>query len=150
MIVHHNPLLQPMTKLSTIVNMNKAVLGFIVGIVIILIAGLFLFSGEKKPEISELPNPENHEYYWSATCLHCKAVNEFMDDWEHKDEFTLDKYETTNPTNASRLQTRALACNIPASQIGVPLIFTPQGECIIGDQPIIDYLNSLFPDEENS
>lgn len=130
--------------------MNKAILGFIVGIVIVLIAGLFLFSGEKKPEISELPLPDNHEYFWSTTCPHCAAVNEFMQNWEHTSEFTLDKYETSNPANAGRLQARALSCSIPPSQIGVPLMFTPQGKCIVGDQPIIDYLSTLYPDEENN
>lgn len=131
-------------------NMNKAILGFVVGIVIVLIAGIFLFSGDNQQKAADLPLPQNHEYYWSTTCPHCAVVNEFMENWEHSDELALDKYETANPENASRLQARALSCNIPPTQIGVPLFFTPQGECIVGDQPIIDYLNSLYPNEESN
>jgi len=131
-------------------DMNKAILGFIVGIVLVVLAGLFLFSGSEPQETSDLPLPETHEYYWSTTCPHCAVVNEFMEGWEHTGEFALEKYETANPSNASRLQTRALSCDIPPTQIGVPLMYTPEGKCIVGDQPIIDYLNFLYPNEDTN
>lgn len=108
---------------------------------LILFGGIFLFS--KKETSTSLPSVP--EYYWSSTCPHCAKVQEFIDSWDKKDKLTLDKKQIDdgNYTNSILLSKRARSCGIPGSQVGVPLIFTTQGKCIVGDEPIIEYLKGL-------
>ncbi len=109
-------------------------------IIIIIFGGAFILSDKKE----SLPLPPNIEYYWGETCPHCKNVEEFLNSWDKKDKITINKFETyKNRKNAERLTQRARSCNIPPSEIGVPLIFTPEGKCIIGDDPAINYFKTL-------
>jgi glutaredoxin len=88
--------------------------------------------------------PSNYEYFWGEGCPHCAKVDEFLDSWEHADKLELDKKEIySNRVNSNLLQERGKSCGIPFNQIGVPFVFTPQGECITGDEPIIDFFKSF-------
>lgn len=126
--------------------MNKGLLAIIAATIIVVIAGAFFLSGNNpqpsKPAITQAP--AELEYYWGNGCPHCEVVAEFLDSWDKKDEVTINKFETWyNKENESRLQAVGAYCNIPSNQVGVPLLFTPDGQCLIGDTPIIDYLKSL-------
>lgn len=126
--------------------MNKSL---IIGIVItlaIIVGGVFLFSSSDagKAKAIPLPLPTSIEYYSRIGCPHCKNVDDFLSTWAKKDSVKITDYETgSNNTNAQRLIQRSTSCNIPSSEVGVPMFFTPEGKCIVGDTPIIDYLKSL-------
>lgn len=88
--------------------------------------------------------PSSPEYFWSSTCPHCAKVQEFLDSWDKKDKLQLDKKQVDNNyANSTLLAKRARSCGLPQDQIGVPFLFTTEGKCIAGDEPIIEYFKGL-------
>src|SRR3989304_6769618 len=114
---------------------------------VIIVVTVFLIAGGvtafTKKEKQALGLPTNYEYYWSTTCPHCAKVQEFLDSWEGKDKLTLDKKEIENFANSTLLIKRASTCNIPTETVGVPFLFTPEGQCLVGDEPIIEFFKGL-------
>jgi glutaredoxin len=122
--------------------MSKLPIIVLIATIIIVVGGVFLLS---KPEtkIPDEPLPTTLQYFWSETCPHCKNVANFIDNWDKKDKLVLDKREISDTKNALLLTKRAEYCKLPTNSVGVPFLFTPDGKCITGDQPIIDYFKSL-------
>jgi glutaredoxin len=122
---------------------------FIIGITVLIIGGgIFLFSrsssNSSSPALTNLPSPTKSEYYWRVGCEHCQNVDNFLATWVNKDKVQWDKFEVTDNTNAQRMIARAVSCKLDPNQVGTPLLFTPDGKCIDGDTPIIDYLKSTI------
>lgn len=118
----------------------------ITGIVtaIIFILGIFLVSKSSSPKPIVYPLPADLTYYWGDGCPHCKIVSDFLSTWDKKDTVKIHKKEVWNDAaNAKELKARYEYCKVPQSEMGVPLLFTPDGKCYSGDQPIIDYFKSL-------
>lgn len=115
------------------------------GIIITIITLLLLGGGAylmSKPV--EVPAITSYEYYWGDGCPHCKIVDEFYTTWSGKDKINLKKLEVwSNTNNAFLMNERAKACNINRSGMGVPFLVTPDGTCLMGDQPIIEHYKSL-------
>ena len=110
---------------------------------IIIAAGVSLFS-RQKPETVSLPLPSSYEYFWGDGCPHCTVVADFFLSWEGRDKVQIEKMEVWgNPENAKRLQERATYCGLKPSEVGVPFLFTPEGKCLSGDEPIINLFKSL-------
>lgn len=111
----------------------------IIATVLILIGGAYLAS---KPQ--EIPPISGYEYFWGDGCPHCKIVADFMETWSGKDKINIKKLEVWNNTkNASLMNERAKTCNVVRTQMGVPFMVTPDGKCLMGDQPIIEHFKSL-------
>ena len=109
---------------------------------LIIAAGTIFFSRNQKPTPPSLPT--SHEYFLGGGCPHCAEVEKFLESWDGKDKIQIDKKEAwKNAGNSKLLLQRAKYCNIPSNEVGVPLLFTPRGKCIIGDEPIIEYLQGL-------
>ena len=126
--------------------MNKTAIIVILATLLIIIGGVFLVSknsgnnGNNEP----LPSPASYEYFWGDGCPHCKNVEDFLSTWEQKDKVQITKYEIwDNTKNAKLMEQRAISCGIKPQGMGVPLLFTPDGKCYSGDQPIIDYFKSI-------
>ncbi len=110
--------------------------------VLILLGGVFFVSKNQAQEPA--PPPTTYEYFWGDGCPHCAKVAEFFDSWDGDEKLTIDKKEVwNNPQNASLMAQRAKTCDIPPTEMGVPFLVTPEGKCIGGDQPIIDFFKSL-------
>lgn len=110
---------------------------------LIIIGGVFLFSKNSSSTSPTFP-PATYEYFWGDGCPHCKNVQSFMDTWDKKDQINISKLEVWyNKSNAKLMQDRIKSCNLTPSQMGVPLLVTPEGKCLIGDTPIIDLFKSL-------
>lgn len=111
---------------------------------LIIVGGVFIFSGNKTSD-NPLVLPSNLEYYWLETCPHCKNVQDFMSTWEKKDQIKIDKLEVQiNRQNGQKLLSVGKYCKIDSQSLGaVPLLFTPEGKCFLGDEPIINYLKTL-------
>lgn len=119
--------------------MNKSFIIIIVVSILALFGGAYIFS---KPV--EIPPLSSYEYYWGNGCPHCKIVDDFYSTWENKEKINLKKFEIWNNTkNAELMAERAKNCNLARNQLGVPLLVTPDGKCLIGDQPIIEHYKSL-------
>lgn len=123
--------------------MKKFTITAVVLTFVIIIGGVFLASKGANSNKS-YPLPTVLIYYWGDGCPHCKIVADFMSSWDKKDTVKMDKKEVwNNASNAKEMQARYTYCGVPQSQMGVPLLFTPDGKCYSGDTPIIDYLKSL-------
>ena len=115
------------------------------------IGALFIkFSKEDKALIANPPAvvsiPENsYIYFWSKTCPHCTNVSEFIDSWSGKDKTVLTKIEINeSDQNRDTFLKTSQSCDIPDDQkSAVPLLVTPEDKCILGDNPIIDYLKTI-------
>ncbi|OGM20220.1 hypothetical protein A2714_02390 [Candidatus Woesebacteria bacterium RIFCSPHIGHO2_01_FULL_38_9] len=121
--------------------------------ILVIIGGVFISFAKDEGQVSnsELGQtaPNIHEYYWSETCPHCANVAEFLENWE-KDlpaqagKLQMEKFEVSKSVeNQQKFIARGTFCKIPRSELGVPLLVTPEGECFIGDVPVIDYFKSL-------
>lgn len=126
--------------------MKKSFILVLAATVLIFIAGILLVSkGGGNNTNGSYPTPTNLTYYWGNGCPHCAKVEEFLKTWEKKDQVKIDKKEVWyNKVNAKELQARYQTCGIAnPNEMGVPLLFTPEGKCFSGDTPIIDYFKSL-------
>lgn len=112
--------------------------------VIALLAGFYLLTRNTKSEAATAL-PSNYEYFWGNGCPHCANVASFFERWSGKDKVNVEKKEVwENPANAALMQERYSYCKVTdRSQMGVPLLFTPDGKCLVGDVPIIDHFKSL-------
>jgi glutaredoxin-related protein len=136
-------------------KVKKGIIAF-AAIALVLVCGFLLLVTNKtqeKPETlssttqaaEEEKTSDSYEYFWSASCPHCANVEKFLSSWSNKDKLDLQKFEVSSSlSNSQNLVQRAQSCGIAQSQIGVPFLYTPNGECIIGDSPIIEFFNSLF------
>jgi glutaredoxin len=112
--------------------------------IIIIVGGIFLTSNRQSTNPTPLPLPSSYEYYWGDGCPHCANVEAFFESWDKKDQVKIDEKEVwKNPTNASLMLQRAKVCNLDTTNIAVPMLVTLDGQCFVGDTPIIDYLKSL-------
>lgn len=119
--------------------MNKTGILLILGTILIMFGGAYLFS---KP--TQVPAISGYEYFWGDGCPHCKIVADFMETWSGKDKINIKKLEVWNNTkNAALMNERAKNCNVVRTQMGVPFMVTPDGKCLMGDQPIIEHFKSL-------
>lgn len=125
--------------------MNKV--GIFIGIITVAIigAGVYFTTKPKKP--IELPEYNSLEinYFWGNGCPHCAVVNDFFDSWEGKDKVKVNKYEVWYNKENQELMTQKAesVCNIPQNKLAVPLLITPEGKCLNGDESIIKYYKSL-------
>ena len=123
--------------------MKRIPLIAILATIAIFAGGIFLFSrNSASPAATPLPVPTVHEYFFSPTCPHCTKVAEFVETWDKKDTFQMQKYDVSDTENSDLFLGRGKACGIRPSELGVPLLVTLEGKCVVGDTPIIDYLKS--------
>jgi glutaredoxin-related protein len=108
----------------------------------VIVGGVLLFS--RNSISSQTPSPTAYEYFYGNGCPHCANVNEFLSTWDGLNKINLEKKEVySNNQNAEVMATRAASCGIVKSELGVPFLYTPDGKCLMGDQPIIDYFKNL-------
>ena len=123
--------------------MNKTAIITVLITMAIFVGGILLFSKEPKSEDIP-PSPDGYEYFWGDGCPHCANVENFLSSWDKKDQIKITKFEVWNNTkNAKRMEQRVITCGIKPQDMGIPLLFTPDGKCYSGDQPIINYLKDL-------
>ncbi len=100
-------------------------------------------------EIEITPTPEENTddksilIFYSSTCPHCDNVKKYLADNKDGLSVGIKTLKIDDPKNdkdnlALALQ-KAQECNLGESW-GVPLMYN-DGECLMGDQPIIDYLS---------
>lgn len=81
--------------------------------------------------------------YWGSTCPHCHDTIEWMDRNLDATVVTVERKEVyENEANAQELALKAESCGIDPNQIGVPFLFTSEGNCLVGTPDITAYLES--------
>jgi len=133
--------------------MKKVVIIIALFTLIIIGGGIFLFSknpsGLTQPTAGSTPTQNeaegSYEFFWAVGCPHCQNVEDFLAGWDNRNKVTINSLEVgSNVQNAGLMASRSASCNIPQAQAGaVPMLYTPDGQCITGDTPIIDYFKSL-------
>lgn len=120
---------------------------YLTGLILLIVFGLgFLYIANNQPPKKEANIPQGYEYFWGDGCPHCANVSDFLSNWSGAQKINLTKLEVwKNRDNAEVLQKRAASCGIADDKVGVPFLYTPEGKCIIGDQPIISFLEDLNP-----
>jgi glutaredoxin len=119
--------------------------------ILIIIGGALIFSNDSANNSDTTPPnlPDSYEYYWGEGCPHCANVEDFLNTWENKDRVQIDKKEVyKDQDNIDLFKSRAEYCNLPNNQVGVPFLFTPEGECVVGDTPIINLFEQIQFEEE--
>jgi len=85
--------------------------------------------------------------FYGNGCPHCGKVEEWLEGHpEIKEKINLQEKEVYDDNeNARELMARAKGCGIAAEGggIGVPFLYD-QGQCLMGDQPIINYLSDNY------
>ena len=131
--------------------MNKKIRNIVIAILIILVSViLYQKKGEEntKQGLSEQVNTkkENCVLYYGITCPHCKKVEKWLDEnVKVKEESRIVLKEVyRDHNNSTELGDRAKECQIDSSRgVGVPFLYD-NGQCLMGDQPIIDYLTEKY------
>lgn len=102
---------------------------------IVLIGGLFWLN-----KISTTPESTSGiVLFVSDTCPHCRNVETYIDENKIIEKISFETKEVSkNPLNANDFTKKGNACDIPADEMGVPMLWD-NGKCLTGDQPIIDF-----------
>ena len=81
--------------------------------------------------------------FYSDSCPHCKNVEAYISENNIKDKLKFDEKEVSkSQANVTLLESKARQCGLDTNQgLGVPFFFDGQN-CLMGDQPIIDYLKA--------
>ena len=115
-------------------------------ILLFLLIGVCIFVAKSRLKARARATSQNPEiiFFYGEECPHCKNVERFIED-EKID--SLVKFEMKevyhNNKNKLLLQKKAIDCNLDTSSIPVPLLWTEDKQCFIGDQDIIGFFASL-------
>jgi len=123
-------------------------------IILILAVGFSVFVIEKNKnkgpvsQSSNNPNTANQMiFFYGETCPHCLKVEKFLAENKVEEKNLLIKKEVyRNKDNAHQLMERAQTCGLSKRSVGVPFLWTGQ-ECLVGDQPIIDFLKKKLKEQ---
>ena len=124
-----------------------AILIIFCAVVSIIIIGLYLLVATKEAhEAPQFPvgglSNSTMTLYYGETCPHCKIVNDWLATHNSNGRLIIEHKEVySNPVNAEALGAAATVCGLPDDSIGVPFLAV-NGQCIVGDEPIIAYLNT--------
>jgi glutaredoxin len=120
----------------------------IVPVVLVIVAisavlGLKFLRANKTTGQHKGPSVPVSILYYGNTCPHCQKVEAYIKESQLPAGYQLEQKEVwDNQVNAEELLGRAKACGI-TQEIGVPFLYAQDGECLGGDQPIIDYFKAL-------
>ncbi|MEM5828428.1 MAG: hypothetical protein QW197_02940 [Candidatus Aenigmatarchaeota archaeon] len=138
------------------IKLNLKILGIIIAIIIasLTLVAVFYFSKSSYKSSSEslqtqfidLRNLDKNTsiLFWGATCPHCKNLFQILKERpELESKLNIIKLEVYfNETNAKLLFEAAKICGLREDSVGVPFLYH-NGKCILGDLPIVNYLESL-------
>ncbi|MCR4326609.1 MAG: hypothetical protein NUV52_03065 [Candidatus Roizmanbacteria bacterium] len=84
-------------------------------------------------------------FYYGNTCPHCADVEEWMKKNNIEKKIKIVKKEVyENKVNAMELEKKAKSCGLATDSIGVPFLYTPEGECLLGTPDIVNYLRDTL------
>ncbi len=79
--------------------------------------------------------------YWGTTCPHCHDTIEWIEKNDIEEKISIVRKEVyNNQANSIDLSAKAKSCGLDEINIGVPFMYTSQGECLIGTPDITNYL----------
>lgn len=89
------------------------------------------------------PIGEEDILYWGTTCPYCHDTIKWIEENDPKNKLNVTLKEVyENQENSLDLSAKAKSCGMNERQIGVPLMYTKTGECLIGTPDITAYLQA--------
>ena len=134
-------------------HLNKIIIFLSLAIIIYLLLDLFILNGrplfKKNASQNALENSETVTapvtadiFYWGEGCPHCQDVKDWMAEQKVSEKMeVISKEIYNNQANSQELTARAKSCGLDTQRIGVPFLYTIDGDCIIGTPKIIEYLS---------
>ena len=134
-------------------HLNKIIIFLSLAIIIYLLLDLFILNGrplfKKNASQNALENSETVTapvtadiFYWGEGCPHCQDVKDWMAEQKVSEKMeVISKEVYNNQANSQELTARAKSCGLDTQRIGVPFLYTIDGDCIIGTPKIIEYLS---------
>lgn len=131
----------------------------LVTVIIALITIVIVGSNDKDGQITQMDSEVTQEnesvdetnaeiLYWGTTCPHCHDTIEWIEKNKIEKIITIVRKEVyNNQTNSLELSAKAKSCGLDEMNIGVPLMYTTQGECLIGTPNITSYLEQKVNQE---
>lgn len=119
---------------------NKySVIKTIIFVVLLSVIGASIFYLTKPKGFAPSWMRTQYTYFYGESCPHCANVDQFLKDKGLDKSLKMTRKEVYyNDFNAKDLAEQATDCDIETDQLGIPLLWDGR-DCIIGDQPIIDY-----------
>ncbi len=109
------------------------------GCTLVAIVGIIAWAvieGKKEKEIASVPDASTI-YFFGEECPHCKRINEFLEANDVASKFTFTKKEVWHSrTNSAQMKTKAEACGLDPSKVGVPFIYTEGNKCLVGEPDV--------------
>ena len=134
-------------------NLNKIIILISVVIFLWLMLDLFVLNGRPLfkreannggEEVSEVvaEQTDTDIFYWGDGCPHCQDVKDWMKENNIEEKIELVSKEVyNNQANSKELTARAKSCGLDTQRIGVPFLYTMDGDCLVGTPNIIEYLS---------
>lgn len=129
---------------KTIIKIAVAIAVIITAIFAANSAGFFKPQPEVTPEMGKII------LFYGHDCPHCKDLELWMTNNGVNDRISMDKLEVQyNEDNQNLLRGAAKFCNISETSIGVPLLWTGKGDCLLGLEPIQEFFNQKIEEQNN-
>ncbi len=110
-------------------------------LIILFLGGIGFFYFFRSSPQKTLQFPEEIVLFYGIGCPHCEKVEDFIKEHKIKEKIYFEEKEVYfHQENAKLLLEIAKQCGFQQNQIGVPFLWDGQSkECIVGDEPIINY-----------
>lgn len=122
----------------------------LIAVIIGLISAVVLGSNKKDKLIAEhnIVETQIDILYWGTTCPHCHETIEWIEKNNIDEKLLIIRKEVyNNQANSTELTLNAKSCGIDEMNIGVPLMYTSEGKCLIGTPEITGYLEQKVNQE---
>jgi glutaredoxin len=138
-------------------NLNKIIIVVSVAIFAWIAIDLFVLDGRQLAQeetnnavqetgevlAENLEQVDSDIFFWGDGCPHCQDVKDWMEEnsLEEKVE-VLSKEVYNNQDNYQEFTARAQSCGLDTQRIGVPFLYTIDGDCLMGSPDVIEYLSA--------
>jgi len=113
-------------------------------IILIAVVAVLVFNWQKNNNPQPSSGVKDMILFYGDTCPHCEALEEWIKNNNIEEKVEFSKLEVyNNQENQKILVEKATACGITTDSIGVPF-FWNGADCIVGDQPIEDFLQQVI------
>ncbi len=121
--------------------MNKNLLLIVIAVVLIVAGGLLIFGfssfSKPKADITGII------LFYGDGCPHCKIVDDFITENKIEDKIKFSRLEVWfNKNNQAIISKVAETCGIKGDSVGVPFLYDGKGNCVVGDEPVINFFKN--------
>lgn len=135
--------------------MNKktttlAIVVIIAGLLALIIWGSLQKNSSKSdspsPHASLVPNTTGQPIlFYGNTCPYCEVVENWLEETQFEQQVSLVKKEIYDDSdNMQEFLEVARGCALASKETGVPLVYTPDLQCLIGPAAITEYLGQYL------